>query len=915
MSTSILATKLYIPPPRANGVARPRLHARLDESLQQKLTLVAAPAGYGKTTLVSAWIVTCGRPVAWLSLDEDDNDPIRFLTYLVSALQTVAPQVGRSLLTTLQSPQPPPLAIMLTALVNEIATLPDPFILILDDYHLIDAAPNGGGLLGTPPGAVDQALTFLIDHLPPQIHLIITTREDPQLPLARLRARGELNEIRAADLRFTPTEAADFLNQMLGATLATEQIAALGARTEGWIAGLQLAALSLRGRGDIAGFIQAFTGDHRYIGDYLVEEVLQRQPAHVRTFLLQTAILDRLCGPLCDAVTQQTDGRELLALLERANLFVVPLDDKREWYRYHHLFADVLHAHAIKEQPTQVATWHGRASAWCEANGLRAEAIHHALAATDFARAADLVELTWPALHRSNFRSAALQGWMKALPAAVVRTRPVLSVGYAWEYLNSGELETAAAYLRDAEDWLDRADAPPTEAMTFMDAEEFRLLPAEIASARTYLALAQGDIASTVTYARRALDLLPAGAYVRRGPAAALLGLAYWAGGELEAAYQALAEGMAGFQQAGNLIFAISGTYGLADIRTVQGRLHEAVQIYQHALQLATAQGKPTVQGTADLYLGLGELAREQGDLPAAAQYLVQSDALGEGAALPNWPWRRAVVHAQLQQTLRNLAGALDLLAEAERRYFRGPVPDFRAIGALKALVWVRQGRLAEALGWARTRGLSAADDLSYLREFEHITLARVLIAQHQHDRNEAHLQAALSLLARLLAAAETGGRMGSVIEILMVQALAYQAQGNFPLALTALERALTLAEPAGYVRLFVDEGAPLAELLQRMKVEGGRMKAYIQKLRAAFGEQVTLQLSASIPQPLVEPLSQRELEILRLIAQGLSNQEIGARLFLALDTVKGHNRRIFEKLQVQRRTEATARAHELGVL
>jgi LuxR family maltose regulon positive regulatory protein len=389
MSTPILATKLYIPPPRPQAVRRPRLIERLNAALQHKVTLISAPAGYGKTTLVSEWIYQKDEAgeaalhpscVAWLSLDENDNDPLRFLTYLVAALQTLAPNLGQGVLTLLQSPQPPPLETTLTALLNELATLPDPVVLILDDYHLIEDK------------AVDQALTFLIEHLPPSIHLVITTREDPQLPLARLRARGALNEVRAADLRFTPAEATAFLNQMMGLTLATEQITALGARTEGWIAGLQLAALSMRGREDIPGFIHAFTGDNRYIGDYLVEEVLQRQPAPVRAFLLQTAILDRLCGPLCDAVTQQTDGSGLLALLERANLFVVPLDDKREWYRYHHLFADVLQVRLLKEQPNLLPTLHQRASAWYDQHDLPADAIRHALAAKDFVGAAALCD-------------------------------------------------------------------------------------------------------------------------------------------------------------------------------------------------------------------------------------------------------------------------------------------------------------------------------------------------------------------------------------------------------------------------------------------------------------------------------------------------------------------------------------------
>src|SRR6266853_5438825 len=403
MPTPILATKLYRPRLRPNVVSRPRLLERLNEGLHRKLTLIAAPAGFGKTTLVSEWVEGIERPAAWLSLDEGENDPARFLTYLVAALQTIAATIGEGALGVLQSPQPPPSESILTALLNEITTLPDHFVLVLDDYHVIDAKP------------VDMALAFLVEHLPPQMHLVIATREDPQLPLARLRARGHLTELRATDLRFTASEAAGFLTQVMGLSLSTEDIAALEDRTEGWIAGLQLAALSMQGHPDVPGFIRAFAGDHRYIVDYLVEEVLQRQPEPVRSFLLQTAILDRLHGPLCDAVTGQEEGNARLEALERGNFFVVPLDDKRHWYRYHHLFAEVLSAHLLAEQPDQVATLHRLASEWYEQHGLAADAIRHALAAADFARAADLVELALPAMRR-NRQEATVLDWLKALP-------------------------------------------------------------------------------------------------------------------------------------------------------------------------------------------------------------------------------------------------------------------------------------------------------------------------------------------------------------------------------------------------------------------------------------------------------------------------------------------------------------------
>ncbi|HQU58354.1 MAG TPA: adenylate/guanylate cyclase domain-containing protein, partial [Saprospiraceae bacterium] len=518
-----LATKLFLPPPRPKAVRRPRLTDRLNEGLPHgKLTLISAAAGFGKTTLASEWAAVCERPIAWLSLDERDSELNRFLAYLVAALQAVAEDIGEAVLGMLQSPQPPSAESALTALLNEITTIPNDFILVLDDYHLVDSKP------------VDDALSFLLDHLPPQMHLIITTREDPQLPLSRLRVRGQLTELRAADLRFTPAEAAGFLNQVMGLNLSEEDVAALEARTEGWIAGLQMAALSIQGRADTNSFIQAFTGSHRFVLDYLVEEVLQRQPEQVRSFLLQTAILGRLCGPLCDAVTGQEDSSRMLDALERGNLFVLPLDGQRQWYRYHHLFAEVLQAHSKEQQADQLPGLHLRASEWYEHNGAPADAIYHALAAKNFDRAAGLIELAWPSMD-ANFQSATWLSWVKAIPDELVRHRPVLSVAYAWAVLNDGELEAGEARLWDAERWLDRpADnqnrpEAPSGEMAVSDEEQFRFLPASIATARAYIAQSQGDLTATVKYGREALTRLPEGDHIRRGPAAALLGLTYWA--------------------------------------------------------------------------------------------------------------------------------------------------------------------------------------------------------------------------------------------------------------------------------------------------------------------------------------------------------------------------------------------------
>src|ERR1700730_16516087 len=479
MSTSILATKLYLPRLRPNVVSRPRLLERLNEGLHRNLTLIAAPAGFGKTTLVSAWVEGIERPTAWLSLDEGENDPTRFLAYLVTALQTIAATLGEGVLGVLQSSQPPPPEAILTALLNEITTLPDQFVLVLDDYHVIDAKP------------VDLALTYLVEHLPPQMHLVIATREDPLLPLARLRARGELTELRAADLRFTPSEAAEFLNSVMGLNLSPGNIAALEDRTEGWMAGLQLAALSMRGREDIPEFIRAFTGDHRYILDYLVEEVLTRQPEPVRSFLLQTAILDRLSGSLCDAVTGLEEGNARLGALERGNFFVVPLDDQRHWYRYHHLFAEVLSAHLRAEQPDQVSILHRRASEWYEQHGSPVDAIRHALEAVDFERAAGLIELAVPAMRQSRQEAMAL-GWLKALPDELVRARPVLSLHYAGMLLLNGQLEGIEPPLREVEGWLDTT--ADRSGMVVVDEEEFRRLPGGIALYRAAIAQARGDV-------------------------------------------------------------------------------------------------------------------------------------------------------------------------------------------------------------------------------------------------------------------------------------------------------------------------------------------------------------------------------------------------------------------------------------
>jgi LuxR family maltose regulon positive regulatory protein len=714
----------------------------------------------------------------------------------------------------------------------------------------------------------------------------------------------------------------------MGLHLAPSDIAALEARTEGWIAGLQLAALSMQGRADAPGFIAAFTGSHRFVLDYLMEEVLQRQPEAVRGFLLQTSILDRLCGPLCDAVTGHAGGRGLLETLERSNLFVVPLDDRRRWYRYHHLFADVLRARVLEEQADRVSELHQRASVWFEQNDLPAEAIEHALLAQDIERAAALVERVWLVMD-FGYQSAAWMRWARQLPDEVIRVHPVLCLGYAWALLNGGELEASEAYLRDAERWIE----PGSEAaaqMVVVDEAEYHALPAAIAAARAYRALAWGDIPGTIQHARQALTLAAEDDTVRRTQATALLGLAEYASGDLPAAERSLLAFQAAAQQGGDMATAFGITFILADIWLALGRLRLAIHAYRQALHLAAAQAAPPI-GASDLYRGLSELLCEQGDLAAAAVQLATAQQVGERAELTGWSHRLGVAQARLRAAHGDLDGALVLLDEAERRSIREPLPDVRPIHALRARVWLRQGRWRAAASWAGEQGLSADDELSYLHEFEHLTLARLLIARYRDAREDESIRAALHLLARLRQAADAGGRTGSLIEALLVQALARHAQGDTQTAITLLANALALAEPEGYLRLFVDEGAEMQSLLAACRSHlvkhkhdnRQRLLGYIDHLLAAFPPPPSSNPESPIRNPKskiqnpkwIESLSARELDVLKLLATELSGPEIAGQLSVSLNTLRTHTKAIYGKLGVNSRRAAIRRAQELGWL
>lgn len=912
MTPLLLDTKFYVPRSRRGLVPRPRLSERLDRGAASKLMLVSAPAGFGKTTLLAQWLTAAtadGWSSAWLSLDRRDNDPALFWTYLVAALRKAEPGVGGGVPSLLQSPQPPSEAILAT-LLNDLSGISNDVVLVLDDYHVIDADD------------VQDGMTFLLEHLPAQVHLVIASRADPALPLARLRGRGELVEVRAVDLRFTPDEAAAYLNGVMGLALTARDVAALEGRTEGWIAALQLAALSMQGRDDVAAFIAGFAGDDRYIVDYLVEEVLVRQPEDVHHFLLQTSILDRLSGPLCDAVTGQEGGKVELAALERGNLFLIPLDDRRRWYRYHHLFADVLQTHLLDEQPDDVPDLHRRASAWYEENGEPSEAIHHALAAEDFARAADLLERAIPAMRRSR-QQRAVRGWIEALPDEMVCGRPVLSVGYAGALLVDGEIEGVEDRLRDAEQRLNTATGQgiqdghmPSAGMVAVEAEELRRLPGVIEVYRAALAQARGEVLDTVRHARRALELSPHEEHLVRASAAGFLGLASWASGDLPDAHREYAECMAGLQVVGYDSDALGCAIALADIRVAQGRLGEAVRTYQQALQRAPEQGGSLLRGTADMYVGMSQIHRERDDLPGATADLLRSQELGEHTGLPQNRYRWRVAMARIREAQGDLDGALDLLNEAERLYVSDFFPNVRPVPAMRARMWVVHGRLGEAHSWVREQGLSTTDDLSYLREFEHITLSRVLLARHSEEHSEDSMRDATRLLERLLVAAEEGGRTGSVIEILVLQALAHQTEGDLPAALASLKRAVTLSEPEGYIRVFIDEGRPMVALLRAASREahGGQKGIASSHVRRLLAAVTKTEGNTPSNQGLIEPLSERELVVLRLLGTDLDGPDIARELIVSLSTVRTHTQKIYAKLGVNNRRAAVRRAEELNL-
>ena len=909
--TALLSTKLHTPGPRPGFLPRPRLADRLDEGLTRGVVLVCAPAGYGKTTLLAGWARQSRQPVAWLSLDAGDNDPARFWRHAVAALDGVCPGLGERMgpllgPATLPSPEG-----LVTALINELTDRPCPgdVPLVLDDYHVVGSQP------------VHSSLAFLLEHLPPGLHPVLASRADPPLALARLRARGQLTELRDAELRFTAEEAAAFLRETAGAELPETAVAALAARTEGWAAGLQLAALSLHGQRDVDHFVTAFTGSHRFVLDYLAEEVLERQSEQIRTFLLETSVLQRLSGPLSDAVTGRTGSQALLEQVERAGLFLLPLDEVRGWWRYHQLFADLLRAR-LEPQSARATQLHHNAAAWFCEHHLADDAIRHAVAAGEMTWAAQLIEQHFDEQFYLHGEVSTVQGWLAALPRDLARARPRLLLAQARLALLGGRLEEAAGLLDLAE--LGSADADGEFEPSAGRASSLLVnVPAASALLRMYLAELRGDAGATAGLARRALAECREGETMLTSIVGWYAGLAEWLGGRPAVAERMLSPAVGQRSTVGEGFLAAWICHILSRAQRSAGRLDAAVMTCRRTLEITAPAGHQAAPAAGAAYVGLAEVAYQRNELDAALRHATEGITLCRQLAYAPPLASGLVTLAWIRQAAGDGAGARDAIADAAR-IAPGPAVNglLNPVPVERARLLLAQGDLDAAANWVQARGPRADDEASYPSEPEHLLLARVLLAQDQAGQ-------ALALLGRLHAAAAAQDRTGSVIEAGALQALALAASGEKSAAIAALATTLALASPHGYVRVFADEGPPMAALLGQLvaarraaqagQVDAGIPLHYLARLQRAFAPADATAdpgrgTAAALP-GIVEPLTSRELEVLEMLAAGQSNQAIAARLFIAVDTVKKHVSHVLGKLGAANRTEAVAVARELGLI
>jgi len=913
MPDTVLSTKLYIPPPRPDLVPRPRLTERLQAGARGKLTLVSAPAGYGKSTLVSEWIERSKVPAAWLSLDESDNDLSRFFIYLIAALQGINPDIGAEILPTLESGTDPPIENLLTTLVNDITASAPRFTLVLDDYHTIQEIK------------VHQALDFLFDHFPPGMHMVIVSRTIPPMPLGRLRVQQELTEIRVTDLRFNLDESAAFLNSVMGLALSNQDIQNLETRTEGWIAGLQLAALTLRSHPDKHDLIADFSGSHHHLIDYLVHEVLSQQSENVQVFLLCTSILERFNTSLCNALTQQISGREMLIFLEKANLFLISTDNERKWFRYHHLFADFLRQRLREEQPEIIPKLFTRASQWYEAQGMLDEAIEHALAGNDVMRAARLIDENAETLILVNAEISQFVSWANRLPLEVRAQFPRLCIFHAVALQFEYQLETAESTLTLAEAHL--ADLPklPENLNVSYLTSLVKITRAYIAGHRgnyeealDLSLLAYKELADSET---RQVDIL-------RGTLALNLGMLYNMLGQVENAYHFLQIALPLNQRAGLRYPTLACLEYQMNTDFACGALHRASATGEKGLhwigewsQVEGRERRPA-RMLAQLRVEMGKLHYEWNNLGQAARYWRKSREYFE--LVGSWHRVSTYIHlVDVHQASGNVEKALGYLHKVKRmrlpKGFSLPATPLEAQIVTRSLL-LNQSRprltdlFAEAVEWAQTSGLKPEDEFRYEQEYEYLTLARVLTAQKKAKQ-------AVPLLDRLITSADSAGRNGQLITYLSLQAVSQHTLKDTDTALTTLARALALGKPQSYIRTFVDLGSPMQDLL---KIAGRKGIAfnYVSRILDSFPDCETISTPAPASQPgragideLIEPLNEREMTILRYMAARLSNQEIANELHLSVNTVKWYARNIFSKLGVGNRRAAVVKARELGIL
>jgi LuxR family maltose regulon positive regulatory protein len=904
----LLKTKLAIPPLRSDLVSRSRLLKKLNEGANRKLSLLSAPPGFGKTTLLSEWIHKKKFPAAWFSVDEGDNDPSSFLTYMIAALQTIDKNWGQPALELIQSPQLPSFEATIITLINSITPIPKNFALVIDDYHLIQSQP------------IHNMLGLFLDAIPPKMHLILATRSDPPLQISRLRSQNQLSELRTDDLSFTSDEIMLYFKDKLNVDLSIEDIALLESRTEGWITGLQLAALSMQGRKDLSAFVAKFSGDNRYIVDYLMEEVLHRQPEHIQKFLLQTSILDPLSGPLCDAVTENQNSQQMLNLLEKANLFIFSLDNERNWFRYHRLFADSLNQRLQHRHGEIVPGLHRRACDWYDKRGLKYEAVDHALAASDYDRAAflleDMAETVW-----DRGQQVKLTQWFSHLPKRLISSRPELCVFYARSLIMSGKQKEAEQCLSSAEQILDSSSEEIVEILP--DGTSFRHvfkreeMLGKISAVRALMAMYRGDVENVIEHSYHALVLLSEDNLTWRGVVTTMLGMAHgWAGdGDMVKAEEAFLSAISISEKAGNISFNLFAGLALAGIYTYQGRMSKAEQLCHRLLQIAEKSGMSQTGNAGSIYSIWGGILSEKDEIEKGLSFIKKGIEIAKLSRdlIALQGIRLNMIRVLLIQKEFVKASRLAEKIEQDAKNFDLPPWMIHVVSAYKGRIMLDTGELSAASQWVEKRGLDIKDKLAARSDPEHVILARFLIAQNKPQDAE-------KLLSRMIKNAEKYQRIATAIEMRLVRILALYAQAKIDLAIEELKQCLVLGEKAGFVHVFTMEGQILARLLTKI-LEDDKLaktaqstpysKKFINKILAAFqGAKPTKKMGG-----LTEPLSDRELEVLQQIAQGLTNQEIAEKLFISLNTVRTHTKNINNKLNVHSRTQATARAKKLGLI